>query len=88
MVKDHALVKLVGSILHNRKNVSFDELRRMLEGFGFECRQPKGGSSHYIFRKPGFRFPFSIPKARPVNKAYVDEVVKLLALEEWYEKNR
>ena len=22
------------------------------------------------------------------NKAYVDEVVKLLALEEWYEKNR
>lgn len=34
------LVKLAGEILENPKNTGFDELRRLLEGFGFECRQP------------------------------------------------
>jgi len=81
------LVKLAGEILENPKNTGFDELRRLLEGFGFECRQPRGGSSHYIFRKPG-NMPISVPKDKPVNRKYVTQVIELLNLEEWYEKNR
>ena len=81
------LVKLAEDILQNRKGVGFGELRRLLEGFGYECRQPKGGSSHYVFRKAG-SMPISVPRDKPVNKRYVTAVIGLLNLEEWYEKNR
>ncbi len=84
---DHRLVKLAGKILANRKSVEFNDLKRLLEGFSFECRQPRGGSSHFVFRRPG-TFPISVPKNRPVNKTYVDQVIDLLDLEEWYEQNR
>lgn len=84
---DKRLVKLAENILGNPKNVDFAELGRLLEGFGYECRQPRGGSSHYIFRKSG-SMPISVPKDRPVNRKYVTQVIDLLDLEEWYEKNR
>jgi len=45
------IVKLAGEIIRNPKGVGFEELRRLLLSFGYECRQPKGGSSHYVFRK-------------------------------------
>lgn len=83
---DKRLVKLAEKIIQNPKNVDFSELSRLLEGFGFECRQPRGGSSHYVFRKLG-RMPISVPKNKPVNKKYVTQVIDLLDLEEWYEKN-
>lgn len=81
------LVKLAEEILPNRKGVSFDEVRRLFEGFGYECRQPKGGSSHYVFRNAG-SMPISVPRDKPVNKRYVTAVIGLLNLEEWHEKNR
>lgn len=81
------LVRLAGDILHNRKDVGFGELRRLLEGVGYECRQPKGGSSHYVFRRAG-SMPISVPRDKPVNKRYVTAVIALLNLEEWHEKNR
>lgn len=81
------IIKLAGEILKSPKDVGFEELRRLLEGFGYDCRQPRGGSSHYVFRRQG-SMPISVPKDRPVNKKYVTQVVELLNLEEWYEKNR
>lgn len=81
------LVKLAEDVMRNPRNVGFEELRRLLEGFGYECRQPRGGSSHYVFRKPG-SMPISVPRNRPVNKKYVTVVIDLLNLEEWYDKNR
>jgi len=84
---DKRLVKLVGEILQNPKQVDFPDLRRLLEGFGYECRQPRGGSSHYVFRKAGCA-PISVPRQRPVNKAYVIQIIRLLSLEEWYGENR
>jgi len=84
---DHRLVKLAEKVLANRKNVEFNDLKRLLEGFGFECRQPRGGSSHYVFRRPQ-TYPISVPQNRPVNKTYVDQVIDLLNLEEWHEQNR
>lgn len=81
------LVKLAESVLRNPKDVDFNDLCRLLEGFGYECRQPRGGSSHYIFRRPG-SMPISVPRNKPVNRKYVEQVIDLLNLEEWYEKNR
>lgn len=80
------LIKLVSNVLSNPKNVQFDTLSKILEGFGYVQKQPNGGSSHYVFRKTG-AFPISVPKKKPVNTAYVKKVIDQLDLEEWYEKN-
>ena len=86
-MSEKRLVKLAEQILRNPKDVGSEELHRLLDGFGYDCRQPRGGSSHYIFRKKG-SMPISVPKDKPVNRKYVEQVIDLLNLEEWYEKNR
>lgn len=68
--------KLLTRICTLSKDLRFDELRKVLESFGYEMNAPKGGSSHYIFRKPSCQ-PITIPKHEPIKKAYV-EMVKLI----------
>jgi predicted RNA binding protein YcfA (HicA-like mRNA interferase family) len=38
---------------------------------------PKGGSSHYTFRKPG-KMPITIPKHEPIKKVYVQMVKEVI----------
>ena len=45
--------KLLARICGLSRDLRFDELRKVLESYGYEMRQPNGGSSHYTFRKPG-----------------------------------
>lgn len=45
----------------------------MLVSLGYEKNSPKGGSSHYTFRKPGC-MPITIPKHEPIKKTYVELV--------------
>ena len=79
--------KLLKSILKNRKTVRFEELDRLLREFGYEPKQPRGGSSHYVYRKEGC-YPITVPFKRPyLKEVYVRQVIKLLKLEEFYEKN-
>jgi len=56
--------KLVEAILRNRKAVRFEELDRLLKAFGYEPRQPRRGSSHYVYRKDGV-YPIIVPFKRP-----------------------
>lgn len=81
-----AILKLVRAILDNPKDVDFATIKKLLELFGYECRQPKGGSSHFVFRKAGTN-PITVPKNKPVKTVYVKEIIKLLGLEAWYEEN-
>ena len=48
------LEKLLLRIKNNPKTVRFDELDKILKRLDFEVRQPKGGSSHYIYTKGNF----------------------------------
>lgn len=57
--------KLLEKICSLSKEMRFDELRRVLESYGYRINQPKGGSSHYTFRKEGCR-PVTIPKHEPI----------------------
>ena len=41
---------------------------------------PKGGSSHYTFRKTGFP-PITIPKHEPIKKVYVEMVKQIVESE-------
>lgn len=65
--------KLLSRILSLSKDMRFDELKKVLESYGYEMNAPRSGSSHYTFRKPG-KNPITIPKHEPVKKIYVDMV--------------
>lgn len=57
--------KLLHKICSLSKELRFDELRKVLESCGYEMHAPRGGSSHYTFRKEGCN-PITIPKHEPM----------------------
>ena len=61
--------KLLDRILMLTNDLRFDELRKVLESYGYTMKAPRGGSSHYTFRKP-----ITIPKHEPIKKVYVEMV--------------
>ena len=63
--------KLLARIHSLSRDLRFDELRKVLESYGYEMHAPRGGSSHYTFRKPGCQ-QITIPKHEPIKKVYVE----------------
>ena len=53
--------KLLKRISNLSKDLRFDELRKVLESYGYTMYSPRSGSSHYTFRKIGCQ-PITIPK--------------------------
>lgn len=72
--------KLITKIKLLSKEVRFDELKKILESFGYEMRMPKGGSSHCTFRKKGCS-PITIPKQEPIKRVYVEMVKRVVESE-------
>ena len=72
--------RLIAQILTLSKDLRFDELRKVLESYGYEMHAPRGGSSHYTFRKPGCQ-PITIPKHEPIKKVYVEMVRQIVESE-------
>ena len=62
--------KLLERIRELSNDLRFDELRKVLEAYGYTMNQPRRGSSHYTFRKPGCA-PITIPKHEPIKRVYV-----------------
>ena len=62
--------KLLQRILKLSNDLRFDELRKVLESYGYEMKAPRSGSSHFTFRKVGCA-PITIPRHEPIKKAYV-----------------
>ena len=65
--------KLIARICNLSQDFRFNELRKVLESFGYEMKTPRSGSSHYTFRKQGC-MPITIPKHEPIKKVYVEMV--------------
>ena len=72
--------KLIARICNLSKDLRFDELRKVLESFGYEMSVPRSGSSHYTFRKQGC-LPITIPKHEPIKKIYVEMVRQVVESE-------
>ena len=72
--------KLLTRIYALSKDLRFDELRKVLESYGYVMNAPKGGSSHYTFRKQGCA-PITIPKHEPIKKVYVEMVRQIVESE-------
>lgn len=62
--------KLLERIQCLSNDLRFDELRKVLEAYGYTMNQPRGGGSHYTFRKKGCA-PITIPKHAPIKRTYV-----------------
>ena len=64
-------------LLHRIKSLSgdlrFDELKKVLEEYGYVMNAPRSGSSHYTFRKQGHS-KITIPKHAPIKRVYVEMV--------------
>ena len=73
--------KLLCRILNLSNKIRFDELKKILEYYGYTMYSPRGGSSHYTFRKIG-NTPITIPKHEPIKKIYVKKVKDLILKEE------
>ena len=73
--------KLLKRILSLDKNMRFDELRKVLESYGYTMTGPSGGSSHKTFRKPGC-MPITIPQHEPIKKIYVEMVKEVIESED------
>ena len=80
------LEKLVELFLREPPGVSFQDVVKVLEAFGYKERLSKSG--HKVFAKPG-EYPITVPtvKGRRVKRAYVRKIIEHLELEEWYEKH-
>ena len=71
------LEKLIKEILKLNKNLRFEELSKVLVRLGYTMEQPRGGSSHYTFRKKDCP-PITIPKHQPLKKVYIEMVADVL----------
>ncbi len=69
--------KLITEILRANPNLRFDQLYKALVKIGYAANQPKGGSSHYTFRKSGY-MPITIPRQTPINRAYIELVAEVV----------
>ena len=73
--------KLLSRIKSLDKNMRFAELSKILQSYGYVVSQPKSGSSHYTFRKPGCN-PITIPNHEPIKVVYVRMVKEIVEAEE------
>ncbi len=73
--------KLLGKVRNLSPDLRFEELKKVLEYYGYVMSAPKGGSSHYTFRKPGYS-PITIPKHKPIKRIYIEMVREVVEREE------
>lgn len=72
--------KLLLRICSLSKSLRFNEVRKVLESYGYQMYAPRSGSSHYTFRKIGCR-PITIPKHEPIKKTYLEMVKRVVESE-------
>ncbi len=67
----------------NRKpppsHIRYEEIDKILKYYKFECRQPSGGSSHYIYTHPKLeQFQLSIARKNPLKVIYVKKAIEAI----------
>lgn len=78
------LEKLIADILSLNPNLRFEQLYKLLIDLGYTVKQPRGGSSHYTFRKEGCT-PITIPNHGPLKRVYIELVAD--AIRAYYEED-
>lgn len=73
--------KLIKEICLLSRNLRFAEVQRVWEEYGYKMNAPRGGSSHYTFRKAGCN-PITIPKHEPIKRVYIELIRDVIEKEE------
>lgn len=73
--------KLLNKIKNMSKDVRFEEVKKILESYGYIGYNPKSGSSHWTFRKHGSP-PITIPKDKTIKLTYIKMVRDVIESEE------
>ena len=73
--------KLLARICSLSNDLRFEEMRKVMESYGYEMKGAGSGSSHFTFRKPGCA-PITIPKHEPIKTVYVKMVKSIVESEE------
>ncbi|MBO4608355.1 MAG: type II toxin-antitoxin system HicA family toxin [Lachnospiraceae bacterium] len=73
--------KLLLRIYMLDKNLRFDDLKKVLEHYGYVMKGSSTGGSHKTFRKPGSP-PITIPRHDPIKAVYVEMVKEIVEREE------
>ena len=78
--------KLLIKLNNLSPDLRFEELRKILETYGYTMKEPGTGSSHCTFRKAG-KMPITIPRHKPIKKIYIELVRDLIEQEESHERS-
>lgn len=78
--------KLLERITGLSADIRFDELKKILEAYGYTMRSPSGGGSHRTLRKEGCN-PITIPEHGTIKRVYVEKVKEVIESEENNEEN-
>ena len=68
------------------KDLRFEEIKKILESYGYVMRETSGGSSHITFRKKG-EAPITVPRHTPIKKVYIEMVRDIIEKEEANEES-
>ena len=74
-------LKLLERVCSLSNDIRFEELKRILESYGYVMKGTSSGSSHFTFRKPHCA-PITIPKHEPIKKTYIIMVKEIIESEE------
>ena len=75
-------------IAQNPRNVRFDELRRLLEDYGFELKRTRGSHHSFVGYIAGEKVALVVPFKKPLNPVYVKKALALIEQIEAEEHNR
>lgn len=70
--------KRLERIRRNPKNVSYEELRQLLEDFGFLLYRKQGSHRQFKGDLGGKERLITIPEHKPINKRYVNDVLEII----------
>ncbi len=65
-------------IAEKPKNVRFEDLRRLLEDYGFELKRTKGSHHSFIGYVGETKITIVIPYKRPLKEVYIKKVLAIL----------
>jgi predicted RNA binding protein YcfA (HicA-like mRNA interferase family) len=65
-------------IAQNPVNVQFEELRKLLEDYGFELRRTRGSHHTFVGYIEDEKVSLVVPYKKPLNPVYVNKALKLI----------
>ncbi len=88
-------LKRIQKLLRRPPEYDYQDLEKVLNFFGFYKENTKGSHNIFVLKHNRQNMEFEVDqitvptvKGRKVKKVYLKKIIKILQIEEWYEKNK